>query len=433
MGKSNGKSSVWKNYRFPIILISGIVIGAIIGLIFGEKAKVLAPLGDIFLNLMFTVVVPMVFVSISSAVGNMVNMKRLGKILGSLVMIFITTGAIAGVVVLVVVNVFPPAAGTSIEFAGAEMAEMSSAGEMLVGALTVDDFSGLMSRKNMLPIIVFSILCGFCVSACGGEESPAGKLLNNLNAIIMKLVGIIMMYAPIGLGAYFAALVGEFGPGLIGDYGRTMLVYYPMCLAYFLIAFPAYAYFAGGKEGVKRMFKHILNPALTAFATQSSIATLPVNNEACDKIGVPSDIRDIVLPMGATMHMDGSVLSAIVKISFLYGIFNQQFTGVGTYLMAIAVAILSAFVLSGAPGGGLVGEMLIVSLFGFPPEAFPLIATIGFLVDPMATCLNASGDTIASMMVTRVVEGKDWLEKQIRKENKEALDSKKACAAANLS
>ena len=225
-----------------------------------------------------------------------------------------------------------------------------------------------------------------------------------------------MMYAPIGLGAYFASLVGEFGPGLIGDYGHAMLVYYPMCLFYFFTAFPAYAYFAGGKEGVSRMFKHILNPAVTAFATQSSIAALPVNAEACDRIGVPKDIRDIVLPMGATMHMDGSVLSAIVKISFLFGIFNQSFTGVGTYAMAMAVAVLSAFVLSGAPGGGLVGEMLIVSLFGFPAEAFPLIATIGFLVDPAATCLNASGDTIASMMVTRMVEGKDWLNRRIKKE-----------------
>lgn len=410
------KSTIWKNYRFPIILLSGIAIGAILGVILGEKAKVLAPVGDIFLNLMFTIVVPMVFVSISSAVGNMVNMKRLGKIMGSLVTVFVATGAIAGVLVLVVVNIFPPAAGTSIQFAGAEMEEMSSVGEMIVGALTVDDFSGLMSRKNMLPIIVFAILSGFCVSACGGEESPVGKLLNNLNDVIMKLVGVIMMYAPIGLGAYFASLVGEFGPGLLGDYGHTMLVYYPMCLLYFFTAFPAYAYFAGGKEGVSRMFKNILNPAVTAFATQSSIAALPVNTEACDKIGVPKDIRDIVLPMGATMHMDGSVLSAIVKISFLFGIFNQPFTGVGTYAMAMAVAVLSAFVLSGAPGGGLVGEMLIVSLFGFPAEAFPLIATIGFLVDPAATCLNASGDTIASMMVTRMVEGKDWLNKHIRKE-----------------
>lgn len=416
------KSTIWKNYRFPIILLLGITIGAILGVVLGEKAKVLAPLGDIFLNLMFTIVVPMVFVSISSAVGNMVNMKRLGKIMGSLVTVFIVTGAIAGVIVLVTVNLFPPAAGTNIQFAGAEMEEMSSVGEMIVGALTVDDFSGLMSRKNMLPIIVFAILSGFCVSACGGEESPVGKLLNNLNSVIMKLVSIIMLYAPIGLGAYFASLVGEFGPGLIGDYGHTMLVYYPLCIIYFVTAFPAYAYFAGGKEGVRRMFKSILNPAVTAFATQSSIATLPVNCEACDKIGVPRDIRDIVLPMGATMHMDGSVLSAIVKISFLFGIFNQPFTGVGTYAMAMAVAVLSAFVLSGAPGGGLVGEMLIVSLFGFPAEAFPLIATIGFLVDPAATCLNASGDTIASMMVTRMVEGKDWLAKRISQEKAQEMN-----------
>lgn len=417
------KSTIWKNYRFPIILLLGITIGAILGVVLGEKAKVLASLGDIFLNLMFTIVVPMVFVSISSAVGNMVNMRRLGKIMGSLVTIFIVTGAIAGVIVLVTVNLFPPAAGTNIQFAGAEMEEMSSVGEMIVGALTVDDFSGLMSRKNMLPIIVFAILSGFCVSACGGEESPVGKLLNNLNTVIMKLVSIIMLYAPIGLGAYFASLVGEFGPGLIGDYGHTMLVYYPLCFIYFMTAFPAYAYFAGGKEGVRRMFKNILNPAVTAFATQSSIAALPVNCEACDKIGVPRDIRDIVLPMGATMHMDGSVLSAIVKISFLFGIFNQPFTGVGTYAMAMAVAVLSAFVLSGAPGGGLVGEMLIVSLFGFPAEAFPLIATIGFLVDPAATCLNASGDTIASMMVTRMVEGKDWITRKISYEEKPVIEA----------
>ena len=169
------------------------------------------------------------------------------------------------------------------------------------------------------------------------------------------------------------------------------------------------ALFAGGKTGVKKMFKNIFAPAVTAFATQSSVATLPVNKEACDNIGVPKDVSDLVLPLGATAHMDGSVLSSIVKIAFLFGVFGMPFTGVDTYAMAIVVAVMSAFVLSGAPGGGLVGEMLIVSLFGFPAEAFPLIATLGFLFDPAATCLNASGDTLASMMVARLVEGKDWL------------------------
>lgn len=401
------KKTFWEQYKMPILLLGGIAIGALIGIIapsFGTKLK---PLGDIFLNLMFTIVVPLVFASIASAVGTMANMKRLGKILGSTLLTFLATGAIAGVMVLVWVNLFSPSSGTNIQMGVAEMGEMQSAGDMIVGALTVSDFNQLLSKSNMLPLIIFSILFGFCVSACGGEESPMGKLLTNLNEVIMKLVGVIMKIAPIGLGAYFANLIAVYGPELIGDYGRSMVVYYPLCLLYVVIFFPLYALFAGGKLGVKQL-KYVVTPAITAFATQSSAATLPVSKEACQNIGVPEDVSDLVLPMGCTMHMDGSVLSSIVKIAFLFGVFGMKFTGVGTYAMAIAVAVLSAFVLSGAPGGGLVGEMLIVSMFGFPAEAFPLIATLGFLFD-------AAGDTIASMMVTRLVEGKDWLKKAMAK------------------
>lgn len=403
------KSKFWKDYGSSILLLLGIIAGSILGVIMGEKAMILSPIGDIFLNLMFTVVVPMVFISISTAVGNMLNMKRLGTILGSLMMIFIGTGVVAAILIFIVVNIFPPAIGAKIALGAGEMGNPSSPASLIVNSLTVNDFGGLFSRKNMLPIIVASIGFGFSVSMCGGEESPVGKLLNNMNNIIMKLVELIMKLAPIGLGAYFASLIGEFGPKLLGDYGRAMLIYYPTCIVYALLAFPLYAYISGGKEGVRRMAKNILAPAITAFATQSSVATLPINMAACKKIGVPKDVYEIVLPMGATMHMDGSVISSILKISFLFGIFDLPFAGIDTYLMALVVSILSAFVLSGAPGGGLVGEMLIVSLFGFPPEAFPIVATLGFLVDPMATCLNASGDTIASMMVSRVVEGKKWL------------------------
>ena len=375
-------------------------------------------MGQIFLNLMFTIVVPMVFVSITTAVGNMLNMKRLGKILGSLVMTFVVTGLFAAALVLIVVNIWPPAANTTIAMGAAEMEEASSISDMIVGSLTVNDFSGLMSRSNMLPIIVFAIMSGLAVASCGGQESPAGRLLNNLNDIIMKMVDMIMKLAPIGLGAYFANLVGEFGPQLIGDYGRTMLVYYPMCAVYVLVFFPLYSYFAGGKLGISRMVKNIFNPAVTAFATQSSVATLPVNMEACKKIGVPEDISNIVLPMGATMHMDGSVLSSITKIAFLFGIFQMPFAGIDTYAMAIVVSILSSFVLSGAPGGGLVGEMLIVSLFGFPAEAFPLIATIGFLVDPAANYPACGGEGLAgkengSRRVGRLI--KKIKKKEIRK------------------
>lgn len=162
-----------------------------------------------------------------------------------------------------------------------------------------------------------------------------------------------MKLAPIGLGAYFANLIGEFGPQLLGDYGRCMLVYYPLCIVYAVVFFPLYAFFADGKKGVKTMLKNIFKPAITAFATSSSCTALPANMEACEAIGVPSDIYNIVLPLSCTMHMDGSVLSSITKIAFLFGIFGVPYTGASTYALSILVAVLSAFVLSGAPGGDL--------------------------------------------------------------------------------
>ncbi|WP_326911358.1 dicarboxylate/amino acid:cation symporter [Sedimentibacter sp. MB31-C6] len=412
---NTSKKTIWENYRFPIILIVSIVLGSIIGLVFKEKAIVLKPFGDIFLNLMFTAVTPLVFVTIAGAVGNMVNMKRLGKILGNLFLTFVVTGLIAAVIIIIMVKVFPPAEGVDIAFESATELEKLSFADQVVKALTVDDFTKLLSRSNMLPLIVFSILFGFCVSSVGGENNIIARGLEALSNVMMKFVGIIMLYAPIGLGAYFASLIGEFGPQLLGAYGRAMLVYYPLCIIYFFVAFAGYSYFAGGKLGVKTFFSNILEPAVTSLATQSSIASMPVNLEATERMGVPKDIREIVLPIGATMHMDGTVLSSILKISFLFGIFGQEFAGMGTYITAVLISILGGVVMSGVPGGGLIGEMLIVNLFGFPPEAFPIIATIGFLVDPPATCLNCTGDAVASMIVTRMVEGKDWLKNGMNK------------------
>ena len=319
------KKSFWQQYGGLILILGGIAIGALIGAFAPSVGTTIKPIGDIFLNLLFTIVVPLVFVSIASAVGSMANMKRLGRILGSTVGTFIFTGLIAAACVLTWVNLFSPSAGASIQLTTGEVGEAQSAGELLVSSLTVSDFSDLWDKSNMLPLIIFAIIFGFCVSACGGDESPMGKLLNNLNDIIMKFVGVIMFIAPIGLGAYFANLVATYGPEIVGDYGRSMLVYYPLCLLYAVIFFPLYAFLAGGRLGVKRMVKNIFPPAITAFATQSSAATIPVNKEACDNIGVPKDVSDLVLPMGCTMHMDGSVLSSIVKIAFLYGVFGKDF------------------------------------------------------------------------------------------------------------
>lgn len=407
---------MWEAYRFPLILLAAIIIGSIIGVVIGADAAMFKPLGDIFLNLMFTVVVPLVFITISSAVANMANMKRLGSILKNLLLVFIVTGIIASVIMIFFVTVIPPAQGVDLSVNAEEPIEQISLANQAVKAITVSDFPELLSRRNMLPLIVFSVLFGFCVTALGEKGKKVAEALDMLSNVMMKMVSFIMYYAPVGLAAYFAALVGEFGPELLKDYARAMAVYYPVTIAYFFIAFFVYAYYSGGMLAVKRFFKNIVSPAFTSLATQSSIATLPVNLESARKMGVPKDIREIVLPMGATMHMDGSCLSAILKISFLFGLYGKDFAGIGTFATAILISVMSGVVMSGVPGGGLIGEMLIVNLYGFPPEAFPIIATIGFLVDPPATMVNACGDSVAAMMVTRLVEGKEWLEKAVKRE-----------------
>lgn len=407
---------IWESYRFPIILLIGITIGSVLGLIMGEKAVIFKPLGDVFLNMMFTVVVPVVFLSISSAVANMTNLKRLGSILKNLLLVFLITGLIASVIMIFFVVAFPPAQGVNLSIEAGEEINQISLADQVVKAITVRDFPELLSRNNMLPLIFFSVFFGFCITSMGEAGKKVANALEILSNVMMKMVGYVMYYAPIGLGAYFAALIGEFGPELLKDYARAMAIYYPVTIAYFFIFFFIYAYYGGGMPGVKRFFKFIITPAITSLATQSSIATLPVNLEATKQIGIPRDVREIVLPMGATMHMDGSCLSAILKISFLFGIYGKDFAGFGTFATAIIIAVMSGVVMSGIPGGGLIGEMLIVSLYGFPAEAFPIIATIGFLVDPPATMVNSTGDSVAAMMVTRLVEGKDWLRKVMDKE-----------------
>ena len=400
------------SYFFPIILFISIIIGCILGVILGEKASVLKPLGEIFLNLMYTIVVPLVFFTISSSVANMVDMRRLGKILKYTFLVFFATSAIAAILMLIVLLIIDPVGNSNILIEASENIKGTNIGNQIVEAITVSDFANLLSREHMLPLIIFSCLFGIGTSIIGKQGESIAKGLDSLSKIMMKLVTIIMYYAPIGLMAYFASLIGEFGPNLIGSYAKSMAIYYILCVVYFIVFYTLYAYLAGGKKGIRLFYKNQFPITITSLATQSSLASLPTNLEQTEKMKVPKDIREVTLPIGATMHMEGSAMAAILKIVFLFSIFNKPFYSPFTITTAILIAVLSAVVISGIPGGGLIGEMLIVSLYGFPPEAFAIIATIGWLVDPPATCLNVTGDSVSAMLTTRLVEGKNWIKKK---------------------
>lgn len=399
-----------KAYRFPLILLASILIGSIVGLIFGEKASVIKPFGEIFLNLLFMVVIPLVFFSISSAIASMNSIKRLGKIMGSMMTVFIVTGIIASVFMLVATVMFPPGTGADIPLETPNDVEQISLSEQLVNTFTVPEFVDLFSRESMLALIIFSVLIGIATGLTGEQGRPFAIFLTSASEVFMKLIHLIMYYAPIGLGAYFASLIGEFGTELIGDYAKAILIYYPVAILYFAFGFTLYAFLAGGRKGVSHFWKNILEPAATSLGTGSSIAALPINLQAAKKIGVPKDIRETVLPLGATIHMDGSCLSAMLKIAFIFGVFNKDFTGIDTFLTAIGICLLSGIVMSGIPGGGFIGEMMIITLYGLPIQALPVISAIGVVVDPPATMINVTGDTVSSMLVTRQLEGKDWME-----------------------
>ncbi len=402
------KKSFLSAYAFSLTLLGSMLIGSSAGYLLKEKAILLKPFGDLFLNLLFTAVVPLVFFSLSSAIAGMVDLKRLGKIMGWMMLVFTVTGIISSLLMVVAVKIYPPAQGVNIALPAYINNENLNVGDQIVKAFTVTDFSDLLSKKNMLALIVFAILLGVAASSVRTKAKVFIDFLQAGNEVMGKVISIIMLYAPIGLGAYFAYLVGSFGPQLFGTYVRAISLYYPVALFYFFTAFSLYAYIAGGWLAIKAFWQNIIPVALTAWGTGSSVATVPVNLQAAKNAGVPEDIREVIIPIGATIHMEGSCLSAILKISLLFGLFQMDFSGVGTITIAIGIALLSGTVMSGIPGGGFLGELLIVTMYGFPIEALPIISMIGALVDPPATMVNAVGDNSSSMMVSRIMGGKNW-------------------------
>ena len=419
MSAELNKKSIARNYAFLGIMLGAMILGCIVGWLW-PGATVLKPLGTVFINLMFCIVVPMVFASISSAVANMRSRRRAGKIMGVTIGTFVVTGAIAAVIMYVLMRLVPPVLTPWTEIPVEEVGDHATMAQLIVNFFTAEDFVGLLSRRAMLPLIVFSLLFGFAVNLNGGKETPVGRFLEDLSSVMLKAVKIVTYYAPIAFFGFFADLVATFGSQITENYLRALAVYYPLCLIYIFTAFPLFAWFGGGKKGPGVMFSHIIKPAVVSLGTCSSVATIPANMEEAEATGISKDVSDMVLPLGATMHMDGSCFSCVLKIAFVLGVFGVPFEGMGMLVKVVLVAVLSSVGMSGVPGGGYIGEYIICSIF-FPTQmdlAFPILVTIGNLVDPPATMINAAGDYVVSFIVSRFVDGKDWLEKALVKQGR---------------
>lgn len=413
------------SYKSTIILLVAIIVGAFVGIIFQEKATILKPLGDLFLNLLLVTIVPLIFLTITTSIAKMKTPKRLGKIFITIIGVFVFTSIIAVIVGFAstyFVKLVNPEDGekirASLEIASEEEVveetkELTIA-DRTVQLLTVNDFYKLLSKDNIIALLIMSLIIGIAINMSGEKAKPVTDLLVAANEIVGNVIKIIMYYAPIGIGCYFASLVGSFGASIAVGYLKTFIIYTVVAIVYYFVVYTIYAFIAGGKEGVLRFWKNVVPTTLTALATCSSAASIPVNIEGVKKIGVPDDIAETTVPMGTSFHKDGSIIGSMFKIMFLVCLFGTSVATVGEVFGVLGIALLANLLITAVPiGGGTISEMLIITMMGYPVAALPILTMIATIIDPPATVLNVVGDSVSSMMVTRVVDGKDWLKNKL--------------------
>lgn len=405
------------NYKSTIILLVAIIVGAIVGIVFKEKATILSPLGDLFLNLLLVIIVPLIFLNITTAISKMKQPKRLGKIIASIVGVFVITSIIAvlvGFASTYFVKLVDTEDGEEIKASLEEVVDDETAEEMTiadrtVNLLTVNDFSKLLSKDNIIALLVFSVMVGIAINMSGEKGEPFRKVLESANDVIGNIVKIIMYYAPIGLGCYMASFIGTFGSSIAVGYLKTFLIYLIVSIAFYFIMYSIYAFIAGGKRGVKAFWKNVIPATVTAMGTCSSAACIPVNIESTKKMGVPADVAETTIPLGTSFHKDGSIIGSIFKIMFLVGLFGTSLATAGEVMGVLGVALLANLLITAVPiGGGTISEMLIITMMGYPAAALPILTIIATIIDMPATVLNVVGDDVSSMMVARIVDGKDW-------------------------
>lgn len=413
------------NYKSTIILLVAIIVGAIVGIVFKEKATIVKPLGDLFLNLLLVIVVPLIFLTITTSVSKMKSPKRLGKIVITIIGVFVFTSIIAvliGFLSTYFVKLVEPEDGEQIRASLEQTTEETEDTEELtiadrtVQLLTVDDFYKLLSKDNIIALLIFSIIVGIAINMTGEKAKPVVDFLESANTVVHNIIKIIMYYAPIGLGCYFAALVGSFGAQIAVGYLKTFVYYTIIAVLFYFVMYTVYAFLAGGKKGIKAFWKNAIPPTMTALATCSSAASIPINIESSKKIGVPDDIAETTIPLGSSFHKDGSIIGSVFKIMFLVCLFGTSMSTAGDILGILGIALLANLLVTAVPiGGGTISEMLIISMMGYPVAALPILTIIATIIDPQATMLNVVGDTVSSMMVTRVVDGKDWMKESEKK------------------
>ena len=397
------KNAFLKNYGATLLLLLGLVAGGVLGAVLGEGARVLRVPGMLFLNLVFMLVVPLVFFSVSHSLVVMQRNGVIGRVLVTSLGVFLAMSLVAGIFgygFMSAWNPFTRVLGQGGTAPGSVMAEGVDVGEAIVSALTVNDFPLLLSREHLLPLILFSALFGLAVALLGQKAAFVERFIAEGEAVIIRMMELVMKLAPIGIGCYFADTVGSLGGQIVGDYFEIFLVVCAASAVCYLLFFSLYALFSRVPLG--RFWKEMLAPSATAVGTCSSAACMPVNMAAARNLGVSDKLVEGIIPLGTHLHKDGSVITSVAKVLFALYFFGAVPEGFEGAALVVLVALLESIVVGAIPVGGMTGELLICAMLGLDPSFAAALLIIGTICDIPATLLNATGNLVAPLLVQRL-------------------------------
>lgn len=391
---------MWEKYKKTSLLVKllgAMIVGAILGIIFGEKITVIKPLGTIFLNLLKMAALPLIVVNLIAGISALDDPKNFGRIGGKIMLYYFSTTAIAICLGLLVGNIFKPGVGFQLsgEYTGA-VSEIPSLGQTIVNLIPSNIFAAL-TNGTFDQIVVFSAFVGIAILFMPKEQrEPLAKGVSLLAALFNRLVGIIMGYAPIGICALIACTVGTYGAQLFGFLAKYLGASYSAVILHICMYCVLLTVFTGMNPF--KFLKKASPLIVTALGTSSSLACVPVNLQCADDLEVPRSVSSFTLPLGSQINKDGNGIMLAITFLFAAQCVNAPLS-IGMLLRVILISLILTTGAGGVPGGGIVSIAIVVEAFGLPLEVVALVSGIFSLIDMAYTMLNCLGDLAGTCIV----------------------------------
>jgi Na+/H+-dicarboxylate symporter len=401
--KKSGKKhplSFWTGMKLWKQILIALVAGLIVGMIFGPSAGVIKPVGTLFINAIKMLIVPLIFVSLVCGMTSMHDMTKMGRIGLKTIVLYLATTAVAITIGLVLGTVMQPGVGIGLE--AAKVVEVKAAPSLIdvVVNLVPTNPVAAMADGNILQIIVFAILIGLAIVIAGESGKRIKDIFDSLAEVIYKLTAIVISFAPYGVFALMAWVAGTYGLDVLLPLGKVILAVYIGCIIHAVVVYGGLLTFLARLNPI-RYFQGIAEAQAVAFTTTSSSGTLPVTMSCAQKnLGVSKSVSSFVLPLGATINMDGTALYQGVCALFVAQAFGVEL-GFGQYLTIIMTATLASIGTAGVPGAGLIMLSLVLTSVGLPIEGVAIIAGIDRILDMARTALNVTGDGMVSVLVAK--------------------------------